>query len=67
MVTGMGVVSCLGNTLDEVSKSLFDCKSGIKFSETYKEKGMKSHICGRPDIDCDALIDRKQTRFMGDN
>ena len=63
----MGVVSCLGNTLDEVSKSLFDCKSGIKFSETYKEKGMKSHICGRPDIDCDALIDRKQTRFMGDN
>ena len=67
VVTGMGIVSCLGNTLDDVAKSLYDCKSGIKFSETYKEKGMKSHICGRPDLNPDELIDRKQTRFMGDN
>ena len=63
----MGVVSCLGNTLDDVAKSLHECKSGIKFNPEYVEKGMKSHISGRPDIDCDSLIDRKQTRFMGEN
>ena len=67
VVTGMGVVSCLGNTLDDVAKSLHECKSGIKFNEEYVEKGMKSHVSGRPDIDCDSLIDRKQTRFMGEN
>ena len=63
----MGIVSCLGNTLDDVSQSLKDCKSGIKKREVYVEKGMKSHICGRPDLDPDELIDRKQTRFMGMN
>jgi len=50
-----------------VAKSLHECKSGIKFNPEYVEKGMKSHISGRPDIDCDSLIDRKQTRFMGEN
>ena len=63
----MGIVSCLGNTLDDVATSLHDCKSGIKVSEKYKEIGMKSHVCGRPDLETDALIDRKQLRFMGDN
>merc|ERR1719326_2581871 len=63
----MGITSCLGNTLDDVTKSLHECKSGIKYSEKYKEIGMKSHVCGRPDIDCDEFIDRKQARFMGLN
>jgi len=67
VVTGMGITSCLGNTLDDVTKSLHECKSGIKYSETYKEVGMKSHVCGKPDIDCDEFIDRKQARFMGIN
>merc|ERR1719247_2728075 len=67
VVTGMGVVSCLGNSLDDVAKSLHECKSGITFSEKYKEIGMKSHICGRPDMDPNDFIDRKQLRFMGDN
>ena len=63
----MGIVSCLGNSLDDVAKSLHDAKSGIKFNEKYKEIGMKSHICGRPDLDPTEFIDRKQLRFMGDN
>jgi len=67
VVTGMGVVSCLGNSLDEVSKSLHECKSGITKNEKYMEIGMKSHVCGRPDIDPSEFIDRKQARFMGDN
>ena len=67
VVTGMGIVSCLGNTLDDVSQSLKDCKSGITFNTKYEEIGMKSRVCGRPDIDADEFIDRKQTRFMGTN
>jgi len=67
VVTGMGIVSCLGNSLDEVSKSLHECKSGITKNEKYMEIGMKSHICGRPDIVPEEFIDRKQIRFMGDN
>ncbi len=63
----MGICSCLGNTLDDVADSLRNCKSGISFNEKYQEIGMKSHVCGRPDIDTDALIDRKQLRFMGTN
>jgi 3-oxoacyl-[acyl-carrier-protein] synthase-1 len=50
-----------------VSTSLKEAKSGIKFNPKYKEIGMKSHICGRPEIDVDELIDRKQARFMGIN
>jgi 3-oxoacyl-[acyl-carrier-protein] synthase-1 len=63
----MGIVSCLGNTLDDVAQSLYDAKPGIVYSEKYEEIGMKSRICGRPDIDCDEFIDRKQSRFMGLN
>lgn len=120
VVTGMGILSCLGNTLDDVrrspaarvraaaiavialvlfvtvrsrrggfgasrnqapplcpltaaharlqvSTSLKEAKSGIKFNPKYKEIGMKSHVCGRPEIELDDLIDRKQARFMGIN
>jgi len=67
VVTGMGIISCLGNTVEEVATSLHDCKSGITFNEKYKEIGMKSNVCGRPDLNPDEFIDRKQLRFMGTN
>jgi len=67
VVTGMGIVSCLGNSLDDVATSLHDCKPGITKSDKYEEIGMKSHVCGTPDINCDEFIDRKQARFMGLN
>ena len=63
----MGIVSCLGNTVEDVASSLHECKSGITFSEKYDEIGMKSKVCGTPNIDADGLIDRKQLRFMGNN
>jgi len=66
VVTGLGIVSCLGNNKEEVSNSLKSGKSGITVSETYKELGMRSHLRGRPDIDISEHIDRKSLRFMGD-
>ena len=50
VVTGIGVVSCLGNNQDEVYKSLLNSKSGITFCEDYKEHNLKSHIHGKPKI-----------------
>ncbi|MGH8050431.1 MAG: beta-ketoacyl-ACP synthase I [Methylococcales bacterium] len=66
VVTGMGIVSCLGNDLDSVSSSLRNGKSGISFRPDYAELGLRSHVAGVPNIDLDAEIDRKQKRFMGD-
>jgi len=66
VVTGMGIVSCLGNDLDGVSHSLRSGKSGISFRPDYAEMGLRSHVAGVPHIDLDAEIDRKQKRFMGD-
>lgn len=70
VVTGLGIVSCLGNTLEDVTASLKEAKSGIKFSEEYAERGIKSQICGRPDLtdeDFKELIPKQQIRFMGRN
>jgi 3-oxoacyl-[acyl-carrier-protein] synthase-1 len=66
VVTGMGIVSCLGNSLDEVTNSLKTGKSGIRFNETYKELGFRSQICGTPDVDT-SVIDRKARRFMANS
>ncbi len=65
VVTGMGIVSCLGNDLDSVSKSLHFGRSGIRFQPEYAELGLRSHVAGVPEIDLDEGIDRKQKRFMG--
>ncbi|MGY8871854.1 MAG: beta-ketoacyl-ACP synthase I [Pseudomonadales bacterium] len=65
VVTGMGIVSCLGNDKEAVLDSLKEGRSGIKFQEEYKELGFRSHVAGSIDIDLDALIDRKLRRFMG--
>ncbi len=65
VVTGIGIVSCLGNDKEAVTKSLYEAKSGISFQPDYQEIGMRSQVAGVPDIDFKALIDRKQLRFMG--
>ncbi len=66
VVTGMGIVSCLGNGLDSVSAALRAGRSGIRHVPGYAELGLRSQVAGIPDIDLDAAIDRKQKRFMGD-
>ena len=66
VVTGIGVVSCLGNNQEEVYQSLLNTKSGISFCEEYKEHNLKSHIHGKPNIKLEDYIDRKTIRFMGD-
>ncbi|PHR67435.1 beta-ketoacyl-ACP synthase I [Alcanivorax sp.] len=66
VITGMGIVSCLGNDTDSVTRSLREGRSGIRFKEEYKEIGMRSQIAGTPTIQLDDFIDRKPRRFMGD-
>ena len=66
VVTGIGVVSCLGNNQEEVYQSLLNSKSGITFCEEYKEYNLKSNIHGKPNIKLEDHIDRKILRFMGD-
>ena len=66
VITGMGIVSCLGQTLDAVADSLKNGKSGIRFNPSYAEMGLRSQVSGSIDIDLDAAIDRKVKRFMGD-
>lgn len=66
VITGLGIVSCLGNDKKTVTESLREGRSGIKFQEEYKEAGMRSHVAGSVDIDLDEHIDRKVKRFMGD-
>jgi len=66
VVTGMGIVSSLGNNQAEVVDSLKEGRSGIKFVEEYKERGFRSHIHGEINIDLEEHIDRKIRRFMGD-
>jgi len=65
VVTGIGIVSCLGNNQDEVYQSLLNSKSGISFCEEYKEHNLKSHIHGKPNINIQDHVDRKTMRFMG--
>lgn len=66
VVTGIGIVSSIGNNQAEVLDSLKNGKSGIRFKQEYKDVGMRSHIAGSPDIQLSEHIDRKILRFMGD-
>ena len=66
VVTGIGIISCIGNSQDEVTQSLKDGTSGIVFSPKYAEMGFRSHVEGRPVINLEEKIDRKLLRFMGD-
>lgn len=67
VVTGMGIVSCIGNDVQAVLASLKEGKSGITFSPEYAEMGFRSHVHGKPDINLDELIDRRVKRFLGDS
>jgi 3-oxoacyl-[acyl-carrier-protein] synthase-1 len=66
VITGLGIVSCLGNDAESVTRSLYDGRSGISLRQEQVDIGMRSHVAGAPDIDIPALIDRKQLRFMAD-
>ena len=66
VITGIGVVSCLGNSKTEVLDSLQNGRSGISFNDQFEEMGMRSLISGSVDLEIKELIDRKVLRFMGD-
>lgn len=66
VVTGMGIVSCIGNSLDEVAASLKAGKSGITKDDKMVEMGFRSQISGRPIIDYKELIPKRTFRFMAD-
>ena len=66
VITGLGIVSSIGNNQEEVTEALKAGKSGLSFSQEYADMGFRSHVHGDLDIDLDALIDRKLKRFMGD-
>ncbi|WP_110603350.1 beta-ketoacyl-ACP synthase I [Salinicola lusitanus] len=66
VVTGLGIVSCLGNDAQQVLDSLRQGRSGIRFKPEYAELGFRSQVAGVVDIDIESLVDRKQLRFMGD-
>ena len=66
VVTGLGIVSCIGNDAATVTESLKKSLSGIRANETYANMGFRSQISGRPTVDLEASIDRKLKRFMGD-
>jgi 3-oxoacyl-[acyl-carrier-protein] synthase-1 len=66
VVTGLGIVSSIGNNRDEVVDSLRTGRSGIVHAPVYEEMGFRSHVHGPVNIDLDEVIDRKVKRFMGD-
>jgi len=66
VITGLGIVSSIGNNQKEVTAALKEGKSGLSFSQEYADMGFRSHVHGDLDIDLDSLIDRKLKRFMGD-
>ena len=66
VITGIGIVSCIGNNKAEVTDSLKNGISGITRNESYADIGMRSHVSGSVNIDTESLIDRKILRFMGD-
>ncbi|MGL4406547.1 MAG: beta-ketoacyl-ACP synthase I, partial [Notoacmeibacter sp.] len=64
VVTGIGIVSSIGNTAGEVKQSLWDAKSGISRSEDFAEYGFRSQVWGMPTLDPSELIDRRAMRFL---
>ena len=66
VVTGMGIVSSIGNNLQDVADALREGRSGIEYSEEYEKHGFRSRVHGSIDVDLASAIDRKQKRFMGD-
>ncbi|WP_406720400.1 beta-ketoacyl-ACP synthase I [Thioclava litoralis] len=65
VITGLGIVSPIGNSAEEVTASLRAGKSGITFQQDYADRGFRSQVAGVPEVDFEALIDKRQLRFMG--
>lgn len=66
VVTGLGIVSSIGNNKQEVTQSLLETQSGITFAEEYKKMGLRSQVHGNPKLDYKEHIDRRVYRFMGE-
>jgi len=66
VITGLGIVSCIGNSRDEVVSSLRAGRSGIRYQPAYEEMGLRSLLAGSCEIDLSAHVPRKALRFMGD-
>ena len=66
VITGLGIVSCIGNTKEAVTKSLREGISGISKSQEQEEHGFRSRIHGKPEIQIEDFVDKRQLRFMGD-
>jgi len=66
VITGLGIVSSIGNNAEEVLASLKTGKSGISHAESFAEQGLRSHVWGKPTLETKDHIDRKAIRFMGD-
>ncbi|MEZ2328170.1 beta-ketoacyl-ACP synthase I [Mesorhizobium sp. RCC_202] len=64
VVTGLGIVSSIGNNANEVQSSLYDAKSGISFSNSFAEHGFRCQVWGAPTLDPSAMIDRRAMRFL---
>lgn len=64
VVTGLGIVSSIGNNADEVTASLRDARSGISFSQDFADHGFKCQVWGAPNIDTSELVDRRAARFL---
>ncbi|MDF1608385.1 beta-ketoacyl-ACP synthase I [Hoeflea sp. YIM 152468] len=64
VVTGMGIVSSIGNTADEVTESLRQAKSGISFSQDFADHGFRSQVWGAPTLDPTDMVDRRAMRFL---
>lgn len=66
VITGLGIISCLGNDRESVTTALREARSGIRYMPDYAELGLRSHVAGVPDIEHEVPLDRKWRRFMGD-
>jgi len=64
VVTGLGIVSSIGNNANEVQSSLYDAKSGISFSNSFAEHGFRCQVWGAPTLDPTPMIDRRAMRFL---
>jgi 3-oxoacyl-[acyl-carrier-protein] synthase-1 len=67
VITGLGIVSSIGNNKHEVAESLRTGRSGIEYIEEYQQLGFRSQVAGTINLDVDTLIDRKLRRFMGNS
>jgi 3-oxoacyl-[acyl-carrier-protein] synthase-1 len=66
VVTGLGIVSCLGNEPGAVSRALREGRSGVRFNDSYQQAGLRCHVAGLPSLKGEPPIERKARRFMGE-